>query len=326
MRRTAAWMIATLVLAIVAGPAAAAQRAGKIPRIAYVMGRSRIIGFDEAFRQGLRELGYVEGENIAIEYRFAGGEEGQLRELMDEVVRLKPDVIVTGSTPGIQAAKNATQTIPIVMALSQDPVRDGLVASLARPGGNVTGLSVLAPELTGKRLELLKEIVPAVSRVAVIWNTGNPGNPALFGDTEAAARVLGLQLGSFGVRSPADFPGAFAAATKSRATALATLSDSFMVTNRFRIAELAVKHRLPSVAPNRVYAEAGVLMSYGPDLAASHRRAATYVDKILKGAKPADLPVEQPMKFELVINLKTAKALRVEIPQTVLIRADQVIQ
>jgi putative tryptophan/tyrosine transport system substrate-binding protein len=326
VRRPTTWMVVTLVLAIVAGPVAAAQPPGKVPRIAYVMGRSRISGFDEAFRQGLRELGYIEGENITVEYRFAGGEEGQLQQLMDEAVRLKPDIIVTGSTPSIQAARNATHTIPIVMAISQDPVRDGLVASLARPGGNVTGLSVLAPELTGKRLELLREIVPAVTRVAVIWNTGNPGNPALFGDTEAAARALGLQLHSLGVRSPADFPGAFAAATRSRATALATLSDAFMVSNRLHIAELAVRHRLPAVAPNRVYVEAGILMSYGPDLAATHRRAATYVHKILTGAKPADLPVEQPMTFELLINLKTARALGLTMPQSVLVRADKVIQ
>jgi putative ABC transport system substrate-binding protein len=282
--------------------------------------------FDEAFRRALKELGYFEGQNIIIEYRWGDTMEGSLPNLFAEVIRLNPDVIVTGSTPAVLAARNATSTIPIVMTNSSDAVRDGLVASLARPGGNVTGLSIFVPELTGKRLELLKEAVPKLSRVATIWNTANPGNMPLLRDTEVAARQLGLELQSVGIRGPDDLEGAFATIAKSPAGALNVLSDAFMVTNRTRIAGLALKNRLPSIYPSDPYVRAGGLMSYGTSLTATFQRAAYFVDKILKGTKPADLPVEQPTTFELVINLKTAKALGLTIPQSILIRADHVIQ
>ena len=249
------------------GMAEAQQPAGKIPRIAYVMFRSGPMEFDEAFRQGLRELGYVEGQNITVEYRWGEGKEERLPDLMAEVIRLKPDIIVTAGTPGVQAAKNATKTIPIVMANSPDAVRDGLVASLARPGGNITGLSIFVPELTGKRLELLKETVSKLSRVGTIWNTANPGNVLLLKDTEVAARELGLELQSVGVRSPDDLEGAFATMARSKAKALNVLSDGFMVTNRMVITGLALKSRLPSIYPSSVYVQAGGLMCYGANIA-----------------------------------------------------------
>jgi putative ABC transport system substrate-binding protein len=303
-----------------------AQQSSKVPRIAYVMGRSGPMEFDEAFRLGLRELGYIEGQNITIEYRFGDGKEERLREVMAEAVRLNPDAIVTSATPAVLAAKNATTTIPIVMATSSDAVRDGLIASLARPGGNLTGLSIFVPELTGKRLELLKEILPRLSRVATIWNTANPGNALLVKDTELAARELSLKLQLIGVRSSGDFESAFASIEKTRAGALNVLSDGFMITNRGVITGHAVKSRLPSIFPSDAYVQAGGLLSYGPSLPATFRRAAYFVDKILKGAKPADIPVEQPTKFEFVINLKTAKQIGLTIPPNVLARADRVIK
>jgi putative ABC transport system substrate-binding protein len=327
MKCSKAGIIVALAVGLLAAPpAAAGEHVAKVPRIGYVAGRAGPMAFDEAFRQGLRELGHVEGQNITIEYRWGDGREERLPDLMAEVIRLKPDVIVTAGTPGVLAAKNATTTIPIVMAQSPDAVRDGLVASLGRPGANVTGLSIFLPELTGKRLELLKETVPKLSRVATIWNTSNPGNVSLLRDTEVAARSLGLDLQSVGIRSSDDLEGAFATMAKGRAQALSVLSDAFMVNNRTLTAGLALKRRLPSIFPSNVYVQAGGLMSYGPNIAATYRRAATYVDKILKGAKPADLPVEQPTRFELVINGKTAKALGLTIPPSVLIRADRVIQ
>lgn len=305
---------------------AGAQQAKKIPRIGYVVGRAGPMDFDEAFRQGLKELGYVEGQNITVEYRWGDGKEERLLDMMAEAVRLKPDVIVTAGTPAVLAAKNATRTIPIVMTNSPDAVRDGLVASLARPGGNITGLSIFVPELTGKRLDLLKETVSKLSRVATIWNTANPGNAPLLRDTEVAARELGIELQSVGVRNSDDLEGAFASIARSQAGALHVLSDFFMSTNRTVVTGLALKRRLPSIFPSDVYIQAGGLMSYGPSLPATYRRAAYFVDKILKGAKPADLPVEQPMKFELVINLKTAKQIGLTIPPNVLARADKVIR
>ena len=303
-----------------------AQQPVAIPRIGYVVNRAGPMEFNEAFRQGLRALGYVEGNNIIVEYRWGEGKETRLPELIAEVIGLKPDIIVTAGTPAVLAAKNATTTIPIVMTNSPDAVRDGLVASLARPGGNVTGMSIFTPELTGKRLELLKETVPKVSRVATVWNMANPGNVPLLTDTQTAARSLGLKLQSIGVRSPDDLEGAFAAMAREKAQALNVLSDGFMVTNRALITGLALKRRLPSIFPSDAYVQAGGLMSYGPNIAATYHRAATFVDKILKGRKPADLPVEQPMKFELVINLKTAKQIGLTIPQWTLMKADKVIQ
>ena len=320
----------TAIIAILlgCGAMAQAQQAKKIPRIGVLLSgsRSSTSTNTDAFRQGLRELGYVEGQNIIIEYRWGDTMEGSLPNLFAEVIRLNPDVIVTGSTPAVLAAKNATRTIPIVMTNSSDAVRDGLVASLARPGGNVTGLSIFVPELTGKRLELLKETVPKLSRVATIWNTANPGNTPLLKDMEVAARELGLKLQSVGIRGPDDLEGAFATIAKSHAGALNVLSDAFMATNRTLITGLALKNRLPSIYPSDGYVQAGGLMSYGPSLTATYQRAAYFVDMILKGAKPADLPVEQPTRFELVVNLKTAKQIGLTIPPNVLARADRVIR
>jgi ABC-type uncharacterized transport system substrate-binding protein len=297
-----------------------------VPRIAYVVGHSEPMELDEAFRQGLRELGYIEGQNIIIEYHWGAGKEGSLPNLFAEVMRRTPEIIVTGTTPWVLAAKKATRTIPIVMTNSSDALRDGLVASLARPGGNVTGVSIFLPELSGKRLELLKETLPKLSRVATIWNAANPGNAPLLRDLEVAARQLGLELQSVGIRSPDDLEGAFATIARSKAGALNVLSDSFIGNNTTLITGLALKSRLPSIFPANVYVQTGGLMSYGPHLADSYRRAAAYVDKILKGAKPGDIPVEQPTKFELVINLKTAKQIGLTIPPNVLARADRVIR
>ena len=320
----------TAIIAILlgCGAMAQAQQPKKVPRIGFLgPGSSATYSARiEAFRQGLRELGYIEGQNITVDYRWGDGKEGSLPNLFAEVMRLNPDVIVTGSTPAVLAAKNATRTIPIVMTNSSDAVRDGLVASLARPGGNVTGLSIFVPELTGKRLELLKETVPKLSRVATIWNTANPGNTPLLKDMEVAARELGLKLQSVGIRGPDDLEGAFATIAKSHAGALNVLSDAFMATNRTLITGLALKNRLPSIYPSDGYVQAGGLMSYGPSLTATYQRAAYFVDKILKGAKPADLPVEQPTRFELVVNLKTAKQIGLTIPPNVLARADRVIR
>jgi putative ABC transport system substrate-binding protein len=276
--------------------------------------------------QGLRDLGYVEGQNITIERRFSEGKYERLPDLAADLVRLKVDVIVTGGTQPPFEAKHATRTIPIVMANHGDPVGSGLVASLARPGGNVTGLSSLAPELVGKQLELLKEIVPRISRVAVLWNPTNQTHLLSLGEVKVAARSLGVQLQILEARGPDDFESAFATMTRERVGALLVLADGMFFVHRTRIAILAAKQRLPAMFTVREHVDAGGLVVYGPSLRDNFRRAAAYVDKILKGAKPADLPVEQPMKFELVVNLKTAKALGLTIPQSILIRADHVIQ
>ncbi len=331
MRLRAVRLIVTLALGILSVPLAVdAQRPGKVPRIGFLSAGSpsdlvRQRGF-EAFRQGLRELGYVEAQNIALESRWAEGKWERLPGLTAEFVRLKVDVIVTGTSPEVQAAKEATKTIPIVMAYVIDPVATGFVVTLARPGGNVTGLSMMAPELVGKQLELLKEVVPKVSRVALLWNPANPGNAPQLREAEVAARALGVRLQPLDVRGPTDFDRAFAAMARERAGALLVLVDLMLVSHRTQIAELAAKRRLPAVYGLSEYVEAGGLIAYGANRRDSYRRAATYVDKILKGAKPADLPVEQPSKFELVINFKTAKALDLTIPQSLLIRADEVIQ
>ncbi|MBI1893725.1 MAG: ABC transporter substrate-binding protein [Candidatus Rokubacteria bacterium] len=278
-----------------------------------------------AFIQGLRELGYVDGQNIAIERRFSAGETERFPELAADVVRLKVDVIVA-TPPAVRAAKKATQTIPIVM-VGGDPVESGFVASLARPRGNITGLSSeLSPGIVGKRLELLKEIVPRVSRVAVLLNPANQTNPLLLGEAKVAARSLAVQLQTLEARGPDDFERAFAAMTRERAGALLVPLDGMFTLHRTRIADLAAKSRLPAMYALRQHVDAGGLIAYGASFREIFRRAATYVDKILKGANPADLPVEQPTKFELVINLKMAKALGLPIPQSVLMRADEVIQ
>ena len=307
---------------------AEAQQPTKMPRIGFLIGASAssISALVKAFRQGLRELGHVEGKDIVIEWRHA--EEGKLdrlSELAAELVRLKVDIIVTGSPTDTRAAKDATATIPIVMAADSDPVGNGFVASLARPGGNITGLSRMSPELAGKRLELLKEVVPRLSRVAVLGSSTLPGNAQMLRETERAARAFRVQLQYLDVRGPKDIEAAFREASKGRADGGLVLGGP-VYSHRTQVADLAVKNRLPVIFPQSEYVEHGGLMSYAPNYADLFRRAATYVDKILKGAKPAELPVEQPTKFELIINLKAAKQIGLTIPPNVLVRADRVIR
>jgi putative tryptophan/tyrosine transport system substrate-binding protein len=280
----------------------------------------------EAFRQGLRALGYVEGQNIAIESRNAEGQVERLPALAAELVRLPVDVIVTTGENAARAAQHATRTIPIVIAAGADPVEAGLVASLARPGGNLTGLSLLSPELGGKRLELLKEAVPLASRVGVLFNPASRGDVHQWRETEGAARALGVQLHALEVRRAEEFERAFATAASAGVGALVVFRNFLNATHRTQILQLAAQRRLPVMSTLREFVDDGGLMSYGPSLSDSFRRAATYVDKILKGAKPADLPIEQPTKFELILNRKTAQALRITFPPTLLILADEVIQ
>ncbi len=320
------------LLALGAVPfATEAQQAAKVARIGFLSG-SLANGphLPEAFRQGLRDLGYIEGRDVVIEYRDAEGKYERLPALAAELVALKVDVIfVGGATPSALAAKQATKTIPIVFAAIPDPVSSGLVTSLARPGGNVTGLSALSPELVGKRLELLKRAVPGVSLVAVLWQPGAAGERTvkdILKAAEVAARALGVRLQFVEARGPADIDGAFSDMTGARADALTVLPGAMFVNERRRLVDLAAKNRLPAVYGLREYVDTGGLMAYGPNLVDLYRRVATYVDRILKGTKPGDLPVEQPTKFELVINLKTAKALGLTIPQSVLGQADEVIQ
>ena len=305
-----------------------AQQPAKTPRIGVLAGSSaagespRV----EAFRQGLRDLGYVEDKNIAIEYRYANAKFDKLPALADELIRLKVDVLVVSTTPAVQAAKNATRTIPIVFFGVFDPVAAGLVDSLARPWGNVTGFTNIATTLAGKRLELLKETVPKLSRVAVLYDPKSAGSVAQWNESQRQAQELGLQLHSMEVSSADKLEAAFKEATKARSGALAVTADALANANRKQIADLATKTRLPAIYPWGEFVDNGGLMSYGPNFAAVGREAARYVDKILKGTKPADLPVEQPTKFELVINLRTAKSLGLTIPPVVLMRADKVIK
>ncbi|MBI2088981.1 MAG: ABC transporter substrate-binding protein [Deltaproteobacteria bacterium] len=303
---------------------AEAQQSKKVPRIGF-LSAALVEPFREAFRQGLRELGYVEGQDIVIEWRHAEGRVERLPILATELIRLKVDVIVTGGTPALLAAKDATTTIPIVLCIG-DPVREGFVASLARPGGNITGLTAISMDLAGKRLELLKETVPRLTRAGVLWDAADQGAAANFKETEALARALGVQVQSLEVRIPKDFESAFKAATGGRVQGLIVLPGPLITPHRTRIVELATKSRLPTMFADGRHVESGGLMSYAPNYSDLFRRATIYVDKILKGAKPADLPVEQPTKFELVINLKTAKALRVKIPAQLLMEADKVIE
>jgi len=305
-----------------------AQQTGKIPRIGYLssLSASSDSSRNDAFRQGLKELGYVEEKNVAIEYEFAQGKLDRLPDLAGELVRLKVDVIVVGGSTATRAAKNATKLIPIVMINVTDPVVLGFVVSLARPGGNITGLSNLAPELGGKRLELLKEIVPQLSRVAVLGDPNSPAYGPQLNELKLAARALGLRLQPVEVRGPGDLENAFSAMIKAHAGAFMGLQQPTIDILRKRIMDLAGKNRLPAMYPNRENVEAGGLISYAADISTMFRRAATYVDKILKGTKPADLPVEQPMKFELVINLKAAKQIGLTIPQWTLMKADRVIK
>ena len=317
---------------LVAAPLAAeAQQAVKIARIGFLTPNMAASPphVREAFLQGLRDLGYVEGRNVVIEYRDAEGKSERFPALAAELVALKVDVIVAPGTPAALAAKQATRTLPIVFPIAGDPVTSGLVTSLARPGGNVTGLSILDPDLVGKCLEQLKQAVPGVSGVAVLWQPGGLGERTdkdMLKGAEVAARALGVRLQFVEARGPEDFDRAFSDMTRARAGALTVLPSTMFLHERRRLVDLAARNRLPAVYPWREAVDAGGLMAYGANIADLFRRAATYVDKILKGAKPADLPVEQLTKFELVINLKTAKALGLTIPQSVLGRADQVIE
>jgi putative ABC transport system substrate-binding protein len=319
------------VLSFAASLAADAQQSGKVYRIGYLSTGSASGTYTrplEAFRQGLRELGWHEGGNVLIEYRYAEGRADRLPALAHELVKLNVDVIVASPTPAALAARNATPTIPIVAMSLTEPVAVGLVASLARPGGNVTGLTYgVDTEIFGKQLQLLKEVIPNVRRVAVLANpSGSPASPLVMEAVKKAARSLDLPLQILEVREPDDFDAAFAAMVKERAGALLLTGDPMFFVHRLRLADLAMKNRLPSMSTQWQWVEAGGLLSYAPSFPDQWRRAATYVDKILRGAKPADIPIEQPAKFELVINLRTAKTLGISLPQSMLQRADEVIQ
>jgi putative ABC transport system substrate-binding protein len=326
-KRLALAATATFILAT--GYLAQAQHPQNVARLGYLTaaGRAGSAHLTEAFLQGLRDLGYVEGKNIAIEYRWADGKFERLPELAADLVRLKVDVIVAAVTQASLAAKAATATIPVVMVAVSDPVGSGLVASLARPGGNLTGTSAMTAETAGKPLGLLKEILPKISRVAALWNPANPVfQAAQLREVEVTAKALGVKLQSLQARDAEEIDRAFAAIAAERTRALQVLGDPVFNTQRKQIAALAVKHRLPAVSGVKEYADAGLLMSYGANFPESYRRAATYVDKILKGAKPGDMPIERPTKFEFVINLRTAKQIGVTIPQSLLYRADKVIR
>lgn len=315
--------------AVLGSRAAHAQQARRVPRIGYLRVTSasdRPLLLD-AFRQALRELGWVEGQNVAIDYRFADGRLDRLPDLASELVRLKVDVIVSLGTQGVVAARNATETIPIVMIAVRDPVGIGLIASLARPGGNVTGLSGYAGlEIVAKQLELLKDTIPKLRRVAILSNPDNAYHQLALREANVAAQPLGLQLQRVEARAPNQFDGAFAAMAREGAEALLVLSDIMFNDTRSGLADLAARNRIPAIHGVRETVEAGGLLSYGPSFLDFYRRSATFVDKILKGDKPSDLPVEQPTKFELVINLKTAKALGLTVPPTLIARADEVIE
>lgn len=325
-KKIVGFLLGAMLLAI--SFSAEAQQTKKVPRVGFlsVGSATSMSARVEAFRRGLREQGYVEGQNIVVEYRYAEDKLDRLRELAAELAKLKVDVIVSGGTIATRPAKEAAGTIPIVLAYEADPVRTGLVASLARPGGNVTGLTSNAEELNGKRLELLKEAIPKLSRVAVIRNPAMPTAVDALKEAEVAAQSLGLKLQPLEVQGPNDLEGVFQAANKGRAGALMTIGDPVTFTHRKRVADLALKNRLATIHGQIQFAEAGGLIVYGPNDADMYRRAATFVDKILKGAKPADLPVERPVKFDLIINLKTAKQIGITIPPNLLVRADKVIR
>jgi putative ABC transport system substrate-binding protein len=320
-------LIALLALGL--APFHAKAQQARIPRIGYSSTghASSPTPLLEAFRQGLRDLGYVEGKNILVEYRYAEFKDDRMPILVNELVQLKVDVLVVPTLGAVRAARQATRTIPIVMVAQDDPVATGIVDSLARPGANITGLYRLQRELGGKRLELLAESIPRFSRVAILWDPDSDTAALGFKEYEAAARSLKIPLQSLEVRSKnPDFEGAIQAAARGRASALITVTSNTPFQRQKQIAELAIKHRLPSMFEGNSWVEAGGLMSYSTDDAEVFRRAAVYVDKILKGAKPADLPIEQPTKFELVLNLKTARAMGITLPQSILFRADRVIE
>ena len=318
-------LLVALVLGIFAAPAAYTEES-KTPRIGFLLMGSSQAGLTsafDAFREGLRELGWIENENIVVEYRWAGESPDRLPELAAELVRLKVDVII-GSTPGVHAAHEATTSIPIIMCIADDAVKQGFVTNLARPGGNITGMTMFS-ELAGKRLQLLREVTPRVSRVALLWNP--PGSaPDYLKDTQTAARSLGVTLQSVEVRTADDFETALAAVLKGRAQALVVGPGQFMFTHQRQVVEFATKHDLPSIYAWKGPATAGGLLAYGVNIPQAYRRAAYYVDKILKGAKPGDLPIEQPTKFDFIVNLKTAKVLGITIPESILLRATEVIQ
>src|SRR5215475_14961062 len=317
--------IIVLLVGLLLASVADAQQPKKIPRVGFLAGASGEPNL-RGLRQGLRELGYVEGKNITIEYRVSEGEFDRFNARAAELVRLKVDVIVTQGTPAAAAAKNATSTIPIIMSGGTDPVATGLVLSLARPGGNITGVTIMNEELAGKRLELRKETSPKVSRLGVLWNSANPGTAVVFKQTQAAAQALSLSLQSLEVKTVNDLQGALEAATRRGVNGLVLLAAAPIASHLKLVADLAVKNRLPSIYDRSEFVDAGGLMSYGPNVPNISRGAAIYVDKVLKGANPGDLPVERPTKFEFVINLKTAKQIGLTIPQSVLFRADKVIK
>ena len=322
-------LVVTLALALLATPlAAGAQQAGKIYRIGVLETISATLNVANlnALRQGLRELGYVEGQNVVIEYRSADGRAERFPDLATELVRLKVDLIVTRGTPAARAAKNVTGAIPVVMAAIGEPLGTSVVAGLARPGGNVTGLSAFVTELEGKRLELLREMVPRIARIAALFNMSNPFFLPVWKELEASARSQGLQAQLLDLRDPRDIGRAFDTAIKQRVDALSVGIDAVTQANPRLIADLAAKHRLPAIYPSREFVDAGGLISYGVSYPDLYRRAATFVDKIFKGATPGNLPVEQPTRFELVINLKTAKALDLTIPPSVQLRTDHVVE
>ena len=324
-----AGLIVTLSLGILVAPLLThAQQKGKMYRIGFLGNSTAALEANLVgpFREGLRDLGYEEGQNVVIEYRWAEGKYERLPTLIAELIARKVDVIVTAGTPGTQAVKKATTSVPLVMVAVGDPVGTGIVASLNRPGGNITGLTSISPELEGKRLELLREVIPKLSHVAILWNPVNAYHVIEMKEAQSAASTLRMRVLSLAVGTPEELDGAFAAIDRERVGALLVLADRMFLHHRTRIMNFAAQHRLPGVYAYRELVEAGGLMSFGPSYAGMHRRAATYVDKILKGAKSADLPVERPMKFELVVNLKAAKQIGLTIPPNVLARADRVIR
>jgi putative ABC transport system substrate-binding protein len=334
MKKAAMSSILVAVVLLAVAVKAEAQQTGKIPRVGILFIGSRDQPHLEAFKQGLRERGYTEGKNIVLDYRYAEGKLDRLPSLAAELVQLKVDVIVTTSGNSARAASEATKTIPIVLTTGADPVKSGLAESLAKPGGNVTGLSIIEEDLSGKRVDILKETFPKMTRMAYLWHPlavsystadTTSGNPS-YDQAEKATKTAGVQLLSYKVRTLAEIERAFADMPKVRPDTLLVLQSPLMTLNSKKIVELALKQRLPGMYPTRQFAEEGGLMAYGPLIGDLYRRAATYVDKILKGAKPADLPVEQPTKFEFIINLKAAKQIGLTIPQWVLVKADKVIR
>ena len=326
--RAVGLVVAFALVLLAAPPRADAQAPARVPRIGFLGNTTPVLEANLVgpFREGLRDLGYVEGQNIQIEYRWAEGKYDRFPALIAELIALKVEVIVTAGTPATLAVKKATTSVPLVMIAVGDPVGTGIIASLSRPGGNITGLTSISPELDGKRLELLREVIPDLSHIAVLWNAASPLQVVGERQTQAAAQVLRMKVLSLGVRTQAEIEDALATIVRERPGALLVLADRLFLQHRARIMDFATKHRLPGVHAYRELVEAGGLMSFGPSYAGMHRRAAYFVDRILKGTKPADLPVERPATFELVINLKTAKALGLTIPQSIVLRATEVIQ